>query len=116
MTGVQTCALRSEFGGEATIRGDLYFLRGGQFPGALTTSRPDRFVHGELYVLRDPNRMLARIDEIEGCDQGLFERTRVDVWQNGKQHKAWTYFYRGSVSSAELLPHGKFLPVHADAL
>jgi gamma-glutamylcyclotransferase (GGCT)/AIG2-like uncharacterized protein YtfP len=104
-----------EFLGQAEIRGELYRLRGGEFPGAVSTSRPDRFVHGELYCLRDPDRTLARIDELEGCREGLFKRSFVDVWQNGKEHKAWTYFYCKSVSSAEPLPHGKFLPVHTSA-
>jgi gamma-glutamylcyclotransferase (GGCT)/AIG2-like uncharacterized protein YtfP len=101
------------FAGKAKIRAELYRLQGEPYPGAVRTSKPNRFVHGELYTLRNPDPILKRIDKIEGCDEGLFERKFVDAWQHGMKRKAWTYFYGKSVSSAELLPHGKFLPVHA---
>jgi gamma-glutamylcyclotransferase (GGCT)/AIG2-like uncharacterized protein YtfP len=104
-----------KFVGKARIRAELYRPRGEKYPGAIRTSKPNRFVHGELYALRNSGPILKRIDEIEECDEGLFVRRLVDVWQNGKKHRAWTYFYAKSVSSAEPLPHGKFLPVHAVA-
>ena len=104
-----------KFVGKAKIRAELYRPRGEEYPGAVRTSKANRFVHGELYSLRNPDRILKRIDEIEGCDEGLFMRRLVDVWQNGKKQRAWTYLYGKSVSSAEPLPHGKFLPVHAVA-
>src|SRR5271170_4789003 len=75
--------------GKAKIRAELYRLRGVEYPGAVQTSRMNRYVHGELYSLSNPDRMLKRIDEIEGCDEGLFKRRLVDVWQNRKKHKAW---------------------------
>jgi gamma-glutamylcyclotransferase (GGCT)/AIG2-like uncharacterized protein YtfP len=103
------------FAGKAKIRAELYRLRGEEYPGAVPTSKLNRFVHGELYTLSNPDRILKRIDKIEGCDEGLFMRRLVDVWQNGKKHRAWTYLYGKPVSSAEPLPHGKFLPVHAVA-
>ena len=106
---------RVKFVGKAKIRAELYRLRGEEYPGAVRTSKPNRFVHGELYNLRDPDRILKRIDEIEGCDEGLFTRRLVDAWQNGKKRRAWTYLYGKSVSSADAIPHGKFLPVHAVA-
>jgi gamma-glutamylcyclotransferase (GGCT)/AIG2-like uncharacterized protein YtfP len=104
---------KAKFVGKAKIRAELYRLRGQGYPGAVQTSRLNRFVHGELYALLNPDRVLKRIDEIEGCDEGLFKRRLVDVWQKGKKRQAWTYFYGKSVSSAEPLPHGKFLPVRA---
>lgn len=104
-----------KFLGKAKIRAELYRPRGEEYPGAVLTSKPNRFVHGELYTLSNPDRILRRIDKIEGCDEGLFNRHLVDVWQHGMKRKAWTYLYGKSVSSAEPLPHGKFLPVHAVA-
>jgi gamma-glutamylcyclotransferase (GGCT)/AIG2-like uncharacterized protein YtfP len=104
-----------KFVGKAKIRAELYRPRGEEYPGAVRTAKPNRFVYGELYALRNPDRILKRIDEIEGCDEGLFLRRIVDVWQHGKKHRSWTYLYAKSVSSAEPLPHGKFLPVHAVA-
>jgi gamma-glutamylcyclotransferase (GGCT)/AIG2-like uncharacterized protein YtfP len=113
------CALGSSpevtFVGTAKIRAELYSLRGGEYPGAVPTSKLKRFVHGELFALRDPDGLLKRIDQIEGCDEGLFHRQLVDVWRNGNKLKAWTYFYGRSVSSAEPLPHGKFLPARGVA-
>jgi gamma-glutamylcyclotransferase (GGCT)/AIG2-like uncharacterized protein YtfP len=80
------------------------------------TSVPDRFVHGELYSLRDADRVLERIDEIEGCSVGLFHRESVEAWLNDDKVKAWAYFYSQSVSGVELLPHGKFLPAKSGIL
>jgi gamma-glutamylcyclotransferase (GGCT)/AIG2-like uncharacterized protein YtfP len=102
-----------EFVGKAKIQGELYRLRGEKYPGAVRTSEVNRFVHGELYTLSHPDRILERIDRMEGCDEGLFKRQLVDAWMNGKKYKAWTYFYGKSVSNAEPLPDGKFLPAHA---
>jgi gamma-glutamylcyclotransferase (GGCT)/AIG2-like uncharacterized protein YtfP len=105
-----------KFVGEARIQAELYRLRGAAFPGAVRTSAPDRFVHGELYSVRDTDRLLERIDEIEGCSVGLFRRDFVEVWLNDEKLQAWTYFYCRSVSSAEPLPHGKFLPADSGIL
>lgn len=101
-----------KFMGRAKIRAELYRPRGEEYPGAIRSSKPNRFVYGELYNLLDPDRILRRVDELEGCDEGLFRRRLIDVWQNGKKHRAWSYFYAKSVSSAEPLPHGKFQPVN----
>lgn len=103
----------AEFLGTGKIRAELYRLQGESYPGAVRTSKPNRFVHGELYGLSNPEHVLERLDKIEGCDEGLFNRRLVDVWQNGKKRKAWTYFYGKSVSSAEPVPHGKFQPVRS---
>jgi gamma-glutamylcyclotransferase (GGCT)/AIG2-like uncharacterized protein YtfP len=101
------------FAGVAKIEAELYRLPGEEYPGAVPTSKRNRFVHGELFNLSNPDSLLRRIDKIEGCDEGLFERKIVDAWQNRKKRKAWTYFYAKSISGAEHLPHGRFHPVHA---
>lgn len=99
------------FVGKGKIRAKLYRLRGEEYPGAIPSPDENRFVYGELYRLRSPSRILQRVDEAEGCDEGLFVRRSVDVEQDGKKLKAWTYFYAKSLEGAEPLPEGRFVPM-----
>ncbi len=99
---------QAEFVGKARIRGRLYRLRRGRYPGAVLAGRAHGFVHGELYRINDPPSALKLIDRIEGCDEGLFRRRRVDVWANGSKIRAWTYFYARSLEGAERIPTGRY--------
>jgi len=99
---------RADFVGKAKMRGRLYRLRRRRYPGAKLASRADGFVHGELYRLNDPQSTLKLIDRIEGCDEGLFRRQRVDVWTNGSKTRAWTYFYARPLEGAEHIPTGRY--------
>src|SRR5487761_187608 len=96
------------FLGHAKIRGELYVLRGRDFPGAVPTGRPNRFVHGQLFRLRNPARTLPILDELEESDSGLFQRRLVDVWAQGRKMKAWTYFYGRHLKQATLIPTGVY--------
>jgi gamma-glutamylcyclotransferase (GGCT)/AIG2-like uncharacterized protein YtfP len=96
----------SEFVGEARIRERLYSLPRRYYPAAIPDGRSDSFVHGELYRLRDPAEALRRLDEVEGCDEGLFRRRLVAAWLNGLQVKAWTYLYAKPLEGARLIPTG----------
>jgi len=97
-----------ELVGAARIRGELYEFRSLDYPGAVPTKRPDRFVNGQLYRLRRPDSTLKILDEFEGCEEGLFRRSLVDVWLDGGKLKAWTYFYARPLKHAELVPTGAY--------
>jgi gamma-glutamylcyclotransferase (GGCT)/AIG2-like uncharacterized protein YtfP len=96
------------FVGPAKIRGELYVLRDYDFPGAVPSSRPDRFVFGQLFRLRTPARTLRALDRFEESDDGLFCRRLVDVWAEGRKMKAWTYFYARHLKQADLVPTGVY--------
>jgi len=94
------------FKSSARIRADLYKLHGEDYPGAVLTSTPNRFVKGDLFVLQYPQRTLRELDEFEGVDEGLFRRELVDVWVQGRRVKAWAYLYARSLAAADLIPTG----------
>jgi|SRR5467141_1328538 len=97
-----------EYVGPGKIRAELYRPHGRRYPGAVRT-RADRYVHGELYMLRNPSQTLKAIDKLEGLEDGLFIRQTVDVWRGSQKISAWTYLYNRSLANAEHISSGNFL-------
>jgi gamma-glutamylcyclotransferase (GGCT)/AIG2-like uncharacterized protein YtfP len=95
---------------EARMRGDLYKLSGESFPGAVRTAAANRFVQGDLFALRDPQKALPDLDGFEGVEEGLFRRELVDVWARGRRLKAWAYLYARPLTGANLIPAGIYSP------
>src|SRR5262245_42548636 len=88
----QLAAQKPRFVGQGKIRGRLFRIKGASYPGAApTTSR--RYIRGEVYELRNPDKAFKRIDQFEGTDEGLFVRKLADVWIGPEKFKAWAYFY-----------------------
>jgi|HubBroStandDraft_6_1064221.scaffolds.fasta_scaffold41381_2 gamma-glutamylcyclotransferase (GGCT)/AIG2-like uncharacterized protein YtfP len=94
------------FRSSARIRADLYKLDGEEYPGAVLTSAPNRFVKGDLFILQDPQKTLRDLDEFEGVDEGLFRRELVNAWARGRRVKAWAYLYARPLTDASLIPTG----------
>jgi gamma-glutamylcyclotransferase (GGCT)/AIG2-like uncharacterized protein YtfP len=97
-----------KFLGAAKIRGELYEVDGQDFPGAVPSTRQDRYVHGQLFRLADPSRSLKELDAFEGTDEGLFRRRSVDVWFDGRKLKAWAYFYSQPLKPADQVSTGTY--------
>ncbi len=70
----------------------------GAYPGLLDEAGTS--TAGELWELAEPSdETLARLDDYEGCAEGLFERARREVrTADGRAVAAWVYLYRGSGS------------------
>jgi gamma-glutamylcyclotransferase (GGCT)/AIG2-like uncharacterized protein YtfP len=96
------------FAGAAKIQGQLYKFRNVNYPGAVPAAQGGGFVHGQLYVLLHPARILPSLDDFEGCGEGLFRRAFVDVWTRKRRVKAWTYFYARPLVQADLVPNGTY--------
>lgn len=95
------------FLGEGKIRGRLFRIKGESYPGAApTTSR--RYVRGELYELKNPDKALKKLDKFEETDEGLFVRKLADVWVGREKMKAWTYFYPGRKDKELAIANGRF--------
>ncbi len=94
------------FVSEARIQGELYKLRGENYPGAVLTSTPNRFVKGDLFQLRNPHDVLPALDDFEEVGEGLFRRELVDVFARGRRLKAWAYLYARPLTDADLIPTG----------
>jgi len=88
------------------MRGALYKPHGQEYPAAVLTSAPNRFVKGDLFILRDPQKTLRDLDEFEGVDEGLYRRELVDAWARGRRVKAWAYLYARPLTGASLIPTG----------
>lgn len=95
------------FLGNARIKGKLYQIAGESYPGAITTVSED-YVVGEVYEVKNPLTVLCKIDHVEGCDEGLFERKLVDAWLGGKKIKAWSYFYLKPLDKSVQIESGFF--------
>jgi len=95
------------FLGPAKIQGRLFRIEGESYPGARATDS-DQYIKGELYELFEPAEALKRIDEIEGCDEGLYERKLVNAWIRNKKTKAWAYFYTKPLKKSVPINSGNF--------
>lgn len=98
-----------EYIGSARTRGKLYHLPRRAYPGATPSDREGDILYGELYHISQPELTLKRLDRIEGCNEGLFERRRVSVWANGAKTKAWVYFYARPLGRAVPIPTGNYV-------
>jgi len=91
--------------GQARIAARLFEIPGEDFPGAIPGPET---VYGELYLMTAPRDCLRKMDEIEGCDEGLFERVLIDAYLDDHKVKAWTYFYALPIGEAMPLSRGVF--------
>ncbi len=97
-----------KFIGETRIRGELYQIQDADYPGAVPTRRPNHYVSGHLFLMGQPQKTLAALDEFEEVEEGLFRRELVNVKMYGKSLKAWAYFYDRPLKDSNLLPVGVY--------
>jgi gamma-glutamylcyclotransferase (GGCT)/AIG2-like uncharacterized protein YtfP len=99
------------FRGRGTIAAALFDL--GIYPAAVPA--PDTRVCGEVYEMRDRERVLRALDELEGYRPGdpatsLYTRESVSVWlADGATVEAWAYFYNAPLGRAERIESGDYL-------
>lgn len=81
----------AQFLGHARMRGHLYRI--GSYAGAVISGQPAGWVHGEVYRLADPAKILPPLDGYEGAE---FERAIAPVrLDDGRSLEAWVYLLRG---------------------
>lgn len=99
------------FRGRATMRAALFDL--GLYPGAVPDA--DHIVRGELFEMTNQERVLSRLDELEGYRPGdastsLYTRELTPVTlEDGSQVQAWVYFYNAPVGRAPRIASGDYL-------
>jgi gamma-glutamylcyclotransferase (GGCT)/AIG2-like uncharacterized protein YtfP len=97
--------------GRGTISAELFDL--GIYPAAVPA--PDGRVWGEVYAVKDREKALGGLDDIEGYrqddpDRSLYIREQVEVkLTDGNTDKAWVYFYNAPLGRAERIPSGDYL-------
>jgi gamma-glutamylcyclotransferase (GGCT)/AIG2-like uncharacterized protein YtfP len=97
---------RVRFISPGRIRANLYSLCEGEYSGAVPTSTPGRFVKGDLFRLRQPQKTLPELDKFEGIDEGLFRRKLVNAWALRRRIKTWVYLYARPLTDATPIPSG----------
>lgn len=79
-----------EWIGVSEINGQMYDL--GEYPAILHTNNPNQKVEGEVYRVKDADRIFKMLDEYEGEEyKREKERIRLD---SGETVRAWIYWYQ----------------------
>jgi len=97
--------------GRASIEAALFDL--GIYPAAIPAQ--DSRVWGEVHQMLDEEAVLATLDEIEGYrasepDTSLYTRAEIPVtFHDGRQARAWVYFYNAPLGRAERIESGDYL-------
>ena len=106
-------ALYADFVGKGTFHGKLYDVD--EYPGAVPSNETSDVIQGEVYALRDRDRVLRVLDEYEGCgpDEPLpteFRRERMTVFlENGEKVQAWIYIYNRPTNGLTPILSGNYL-------
>ncbi|MGO3930740.1 gamma-glutamylcyclotransferase family protein [Rhodopseudomonas pseudopalustris] len=104
----------ADYLGPATMPGRLYRVR--HYPGLIAADDPADIVFGELFRLRRPHETLPRLDDYEGCGEGVAEPAqyrrevaRVTL-QDGGAVEAFVYIYNWPVAGKPHIVSGRFQP------
>lgn len=107
----QELVQRAAFEGEARFNGRLYLVS--RYPAAVPSDSLDDWVHGEVYVIRDPDFLLT-LDRYEECgpeDPQPSEYRRLQqsvVLGSGESVEAWMYVYNRPVADLQRIASGQF--------
>jgi gamma-glutamylcyclotransferase (GGCT)/AIG2-like uncharacterized protein YtfP len=102
----------AEFLGEGQCAGRLYLVR--HYPGLVDSDDPTDRAYGQLFRLREPRDLLAKLDDYEGCSVTAappheFVRERRPVTDaDGTEHQAWVYLYNWSLDGLPRNADGRF--------
>lgn len=106
-------ALHARYQGAGHLNGRLYRL--GRYPGAVISQRPNDWVRGDIYEMKVPQALLARMDRYEGLDSGRrclgeYQRAIAAIHlDNGTIRQAWMYLYKKSVNRRKRMGAGDYL-------
>ena len=92
-----------KYSGEALVKGK--FFDAGSHPVALPTN-DEHFILGELYSMNSEDEFswaFEQLDDYEGLNVemgeiALYQRSLVEVFQNGETQTAWIYWYNKSTT------------------
>lgn len=88
----------------------------GRYPGLVGAGDDvDARVVGELYRMRDPDRLLPKLDAYEECSPSCPQpheyRREISLVETaaGERVRAWVYWYQGSTPNLAMIEPGDFL-------
>ncbi|MBB6128918.1 gamma-glutamylcyclotransferase family protein [Mucilaginibacter lappiensis] len=93
------------------FKGKLYDI--GEYPGAIVDESTDQYVHGSIYQMDEPEKILNFIDDYEGFgdDQeqpNLFTRELTSIETDMGTVQCWIYLYHLSVANLPQIPSGQY--------
>lgn len=102
------------FVANAKVRGLLYDM--GEYPAALPVEE-DKFIVGELYVIKNPSEFswaIGQLDDYEGVnveegEEQLYKRDTTAAFVVDDKIPAWIYWYNGDVSGKPEISSGDVL-------
>jgi gamma-glutamylcyclotransferase (GGCT)/AIG2-like uncharacterized protein YtfP len=94
------------------FRGRLY--NAGEYPGAVIDSDADQYVHGSIYLMDEPDKILEFIDDYEGFgdDQeqpNLFLRVLSIIETTDGSMECWVYVYNLPIDGLLLIKSGRYI-------
>jgi gamma-glutamylcyclotransferase (GGCT)/AIG2-like uncharacterized protein YtfP len=100
----------AQYAGEASVEGLLYKVA--YYPGLV---RGEGVVYGELFELRDPEKVFRLLDEYEDYlpddpDRSLYLRVLawVTLTETGEKKESWLYYYNQPVTDFMPYENGRF--------
>jgi gamma-glutamylcyclotransferase (GGCT)/AIG2-like uncharacterized protein YtfP len=95
----------AKFLGVGVVRGKLYDL--GRSPAAVLSENETDYIVGEVYQLRQPNRLLPVLDQYEGS---RFKRNEAIISLGPNRDLfCWIYIYKRPVTGRVIIPGGDYL-------
>lgn len=107
----------ADYLGAATMPGRLYQVR--HYPGLIEASAASDRVFGDLFRLHRPAELLLRLDDYEGCGEGVDPPYRREIARvtladrAAEQLEAFVYIYNWDVAQLRHIPSGRFADVAA---
>jgi gamma-glutamylcyclotransferase (GGCT)/AIG2-like uncharacterized protein YtfP len=107
---------RAAFEGQARFNGRLYLVS--HYPAVVPSEMPEEWVHGDVFVIRDPGFLVA-LDRYEECgpeDREPTEYRRLQqrvVMSSGESVVAWMYLYNRPVTGLQRIASGQFNPANS---
>lgn len=98
-----------QYVGQGKIGATMFDI--GRYPGAVRSSSGDEVV-GDVFLIRDPDRVLRILDKYEGVREtaGEFVRKRTRVrLRSGRQVTAWIYWYNFDLSKKVKIKQKSYL-------
>lgn len=108
----------ADYAGEGYFNGQLYRI--GPYPGAIPSAHPDDKVFGELYRLNNPEKVLAPLDNYEGCGPDApqpheFVRQPVTIHlKDGTRLEGWIYLFNRQIADFPRIMSGRYSDQQAE--